>query len=366
MKAVVFKGPESLVFEEREPPKIKSGEILIEVKTASICGTDLKIYRGGHYMLGHGENRVLGHELAGDIVEVGANVGKWRVGQRVSIAPNIGCGHCDMCRRGWNNLCTNIQVIGLTADGAFQQYMVVPERAVHGGNLFEIPESLDYESASLIEPLSCCFNTWKRLQVTPEDRVIIFGTGPIGTFFLKLAKAYGARQVILVGIINERIKEIAVHGATHTINSLETSVVDEVMNLTGGNGVDVALTCVPVPDVQSNAVKVLALNGRLSLFAGLSKDAQVAIDTNRIHYNSLQVTGTTGSSIEDYARSLALVESGRISVKDLVTHWAPLEEANSAFVKALAGEALKTVFLPNGDLSRVGAKEPAAEQAEKV
>jgi threonine dehydrogenase-like Zn-dependent dehydrogenase len=208
--------------------------------------------------------------------------------------------------------------------------------------------NLDYESAALIEPLSCCFNTWKRLQVTPEDSVIVYGTGPIGTLFLKLAKAYGARQVILVGIINERIKEVAIHGATHTINSLETDVVEEVMRLTDGKGVDVALTCVPVPEVQAQAVEVLALYGRLSLFAGLSKDARVAIDTNRIHYNSLQVSGTTGSSIEDYARSLALVESGRISLKDLVTHRVPLDGANTAFVKALAGESLKTVFLPNG------------------
>ncbi len=346
MKAAVFKGVGLVTLDERDHPQIGPDEVLVKVQAASLCGTDLKIVRGGHFRVGEGDIRVLGHELAGDIVEVGENVGYWRVGQRVCAVPNIGCGHCDMCHRGLNNMCPDYDAFGINVDGGFQQYMVVPSKALYGGNLFEIPDALDYEAASLVEPLSCCFNAWKDLEVTPQDRVLVLGTGPIAGMFLQLAKAYGARQVIVVGRRDSRLEEIAELGATDTVNSSSVEVYDEVMRLTGGAGVSVALTCAPAPELQGLAMSLLARYGRMNFFSGLNKGTKVELDSNKVHYWGLKLLGSTGSSVEDYARSLKLVESGRIDVKRVVTHRFGMNDAMAAFNHGLSGKGMKTVLLP--------------------
>ena len=346
MKAAVYQGQGRIALEERPRPQPRDDEVLVRVFAASICGTDTKVIRGGHFRVGVNDTRVLGHELAGEIVEVGRHVSHWRPGQRVSAVPNIGCGHCDMCRKGLNNMCPDYKAFGIDIDGGFQQYMIATSGAISGGNLFEIPETMSYEEASLVEPLSCCFNAWKDLAVTPEDRVLILGTGPIAGMFLQLARAYGARQVIVVGRRAERLEEIAPLGATHTVDSSKIDVVDEVMRLTGGHGVDVALTCAPAPELQVQALSCLARLGRMNFFSGLNKGTRVELDTNKVHYWGLKLLGSTGSSVEDYARALRLVETGKIRVTDVVTHRFGMGDAVAAFEHALSGKGMKTIIHP--------------------
>ncbi len=349
MKAAVFKGVGRVELEDRDRPEICADELLIKVRSAALCGTDLKIVRGGHFRVGENETRVLGHEVAGDIVEVGSQVSGWQVGQRVSVVPNIGCGQCDMCRKGLNNMCPDYDAFGINIDGGFQQYMVVTAEALHGGNLFEIPEGMDYEAATLVEPLSCCFNGWKDLQVTPEDRVLVLGTGPIAGFFLQLARAYGARQVIVVGRRDGRLDEIADLGATDTVNSSAVDPREAVLSLTDGYGVDVAVTCAPAPELQSLAMSLLARHGRINFFSGLNKGTLVELDTNKVHYWGLKLLGSTGSSLDDYARSMKLVESGQIDVKRVISHRFGMHDAEYAFDHALAGKGMKTMILPQED-----------------
>lgn len=346
MRAAVYRGKGGIVLEERDRPRPKEDEVLVKVFAASICGTDLKIIRGGHFRVGADATRVLGHELAGEIVEVGSHVAYWKVGKRVSVVPNIGCGHCDMCRRGLNNMCPDYDAFGISVDGGFQQYMIVTPAALFGGNLFEIPDAMGYEEASLVEPLSCCFNAWKDLTVTPEDRVLILGTGPIAGLFLQLARCYGARQVIVVGRRASRLEEIAPHGATHTVDSSRVDVIDEVMRLTGGRGVDVALTCAPAKELQGQAMACLARLGRMNVFSGLNKGTLVELDTNKIHYWGLKVLGSTGSSVQDYARALRLAETGQIRVRDVVSHRFGMMDSVSAFEQALSGNGMKTIIYP--------------------
>ncbi|MDZ4393188.1 zinc-dependent dehydrogenase [Cypionkella sp.] len=346
MQAAVYTGKGVIALQTRDNPRAGADEVLVRIHAASICGTDLKILRGGHFRVGPDETRVLGHELAGEIVEVGAHVGHWTVGQRVSVVPNIGCGHCAMCRKGLNNMCPDYRAFGIDIDGGFQQLMRVTPAALYGGNLFEIPAGMNYEEASLIEPLSCCFNAWKDLAVTPLDRVLILGTGPIAGMFLQLAKAYGARQVIVVGRRAARLAEIAPLGATDTVDSSAVDVLDEMQRLTGGRGVDVALTCAPAPELQVQAMAALARGGRMNFFSGLNKGTTVQIDTNKVHYWGLKLLGSTGSSIQDYASALQLVESGQIKVTDVVTHRFGMADAVAAFDHALSGQGMKTILYP--------------------
>ncbi len=349
MKAAIYKGQGLVTLDERPVPVPGADELLIRVHAASICGTDLKIIRGGHFRVGPNETRVLGHELAGEIVEIGSRVESWRMGQRVSVVPNIGCGHCDMCRRGLNNMCPDYDAFGINIDGGFQQYMLVTKAALRGGNLVAIPETLSFGEASLVEPLSCCFNAWKDLHVSPEDRVLILGTGPIAGLFLQLARAYGARQVIVVGRRASRLEEIARFGATDTVDSSRLGTVDEVMRLTGGYGVDVAVTCAPAPELQGQAIACLARFGRMNFFSGLTKGTKPEIDTNKVHYWSLKLLGSTGSSLDDYARALRLVETGKIRVSDVVSHEFGMNDAVAAFDHALSGKGMKTVIYPQKD-----------------
>jgi len=242
MKRAAYYQPGDIRIEERDPHRIGDDELLVRVQAASLCGTDLKIYAGGHFKVQDKVGRVLGHELSGWIGEVGRSVGGYRIGQRVAFTPNIGCSSCEWCRRGLNNMCPDYEAFGISVDGGFQNHMVVPANAIRGGNVHVVPDALSFEEAAVVEPLSCCLNAWRGLEVTAEDTVLIFGPGPIGACFVQLAKAYGARKVIVVGRRASRLKQIEAFGADLTIDSSKEDVRAAVMAATGNRVVDVVIT----------------------------------------------------------------------------------------------------------------------------
>lgn len=345
MRAAVFHRPGQLALEGREVYDIAEDEILIQPRAASICGTDLRIYKGGHFKIPEGSSRVLGHELAGVIVKVGRLVPGYFEGMRVSLTPNIGCGECVMCRQGYNNMCPEYTVFGISVDGGFQEYMRVPSIAIRGHNVFQLPGELSFPEAAVVEPLSCCYNGLRALDVTPEDTVLIIGAGPIGAFFVQLARTWGARKVMVVDRRPSRLTEIERFGPDVTIDSSKLDLLAEVRRITQGRGVDVVVTATSSPEVQPLAVQLLAPHGRVNFFGGLKQGTRVEIETNVIHYKGLRVVGTTGSSNEDYFRSLRLVADGRIDVKAIVSHTFALTDIQQAFDFALSGEGLKTLIL---------------------
>ncbi|WP_353946562.1 zinc-dependent dehydrogenase [Streptomyces sp. HUAS MG91] len=344
MKAAVLHEPGRLTVEDVPEPELSDDGILVRVRAASVCGTDLRVHRHGHFKIPAGTRRVLGHEFAGDVVAAGPRVRGLAVGARVSVTPNVGCGRCAMCRHGHNNMCPDYEAFGISYDGGFQELLHVPGFAIERGNVFTLPDSLDYRQAALVEPLSCCYHGQQALRVGPEDTVVIAGAGPIGACHLLLAKVAGARKVIVSNRRRPRLELAARLGADVIVDVREQDLADVVAEHTDGRGADVVITCVSSAEVQEQAATLLAPHGRLNYFSGLGQARTVPVDTNRVHYRGLTLTGTTGSGNGDYARSLALASEGRVDLTPLIGDGFPLEKIEDAFAYAASGTGMKAMI----------------------
>jgi threonine dehydrogenase-like Zn-dependent dehydrogenase len=345
VKAARLHSPGNITVDEIPTPIAGAGDIVIKVRAASICGTDRRIAANGHFKLQDGTPRVLGHEFAGEITEAGSEVVGYAVGDRVSVTPNVGCGRCANCLVGLNNMCPSYEAFGITMDGGFQEYVRIPGFAINRGNVFHLPGSVTYAEAALVEPLSCCYNAVSKLGVGPSTTVLIMGAGPIGACHVMLSKLYGARKIIVSNNRQPRLDFAASVGADVLVNLTERDLATAVDEETGGRGIDVALTCVSKPEVQAQAVQLLATHGRVNFFAGLGKAQTVPLDTNRVHYRGLTLTGTTGSSNSDYAESLRLVGERRLDLSPLVSQTFTLDDIEKAMAYAGSGQGMKAMIL---------------------
>jgi L-iditol 2-dehydrogenase len=239
-------------------PEIGPDEILIRVMASSICGTDLRIIRSGHRKLFPGQKLVLGHEFAGVVAKVGANVRMFREDQRVGVAPNMGCGQCEECIRGLPNMCPDYTAFGITMDGAHTEYVRVPSIAIVQGSVIPLPDQVPFEQASLVEPLSCVVNANRASRIKPGNSVLIFGAGPVGLMHLMLARLSGAAVVVVADVQAERLRRAAELGAAAVIDSAVEDVRDRLMQLTARRGADVVITAYSVAAVQEQALGLLA------------------------------------------------------------------------------------------------------------
>jgi threonine dehydrogenase-like Zn-dependent dehydrogenase len=345
MIAATYTEGRGFAVEETPPPRIGEDELLLRVRAAAICGTDLRIIRNGHRKLAAGQKIVLGHEFAGVVVEVGAKAGAFQVGQRLGVAPNMGCGRCDSCIRGLTNLCPDYTAFGITMDGAHTEYVRIPHAAIAQGNVVTLPEKISFAEAALAEPLSCVLSGMRAARVEPGDTVLVFGAGPIGLLHLMLAQVFGAARVLVADVRANRLAQAAELGASATINSAQEDVRRRVLDETAGRGADVVITACSVPAVQEQALELLAPLGRACFFAGLpNSGTRVRLDSNLIHYKQLLVTGTTGGSPRDFRMTLNLIAAGRLDVRRVVSHTLPLAEVGRAYHTALHEETLKIIL----------------------
>ena len=351
MKAACFYQPHKIVVEDIDIPVITPNEILLKIKAAAVCGTDLRINKFGHFKIPAGTKRVLGHEFSGEIAEVGSNVRGFHPGMRILVVPNIGCGECAMCLKGYNQLCPTYDAFGISLDGGFQEYMRVTEEAITRGNIIIIPENLSYEEAALVEPFSCVYSAYRFINTAPGDSVLVIGAGPIGACHVMLSKLAGASKVIVADISDSRLSQIKEFGADVLVNSAKEDLQKRVLEETAGLGMDVVITANSVPEIQALALELAASRGRVSYFGGIPKDKEIVpIKTNLIHYKELQVSATTGSSIADYRQALHIASSGRISLKAIATGRFKLENIHEAFEYAASGAGMKAVILDSGEL----------------
>jgi L-iditol 2-dehydrogenase len=340
MKAVRLVGKNDLQVVSVADPAVGEGELLVRVRSAMICGTDVRMLKNGAKVL----PITLGHELAGVIEEVGPAVRGYRRGQAVAVAPNYGCGVCDQCVAGRTQHCAELRAIGIHVDGGFAEYVRVPAPAVAQGNVCPIPDGLSFAEAALAEPFSCVYASFERAQLAPGDAVLVIGAGPIGLLHAKLYRMAGA-GLVMIHDLNEQRLAVCARQDPSFVTLGPDRVKERVAELTHGRGADVIVTAASSAATQQLAFAVPALDARVIFFGGLPAGQEIVpLDTNVIHYKQITVTGTTRQSLAQYRRCLSLLASGRLSVQSVITATHPIEKASEAFAAAARGEGLKSGF----------------------
>lgn len=346
MRAATFYAPGDIRLEDVDEPRPAPGEIKIRVRNCSTCGTDAKILRSGHPNMS--APQIMGHEIAGEIVELGDGIDDWTVGDRVQVIAAIPDGTCVECRAGAMAVCENQLSMGYQFPGGFAEYLIVPRNVLAVGGLNRIPEGLGFAEASLAEPLACVLNGQELARVGEGDTVVVVGSGPIGCLHVRLARARGAVRIILIDVNAERLAQAAALVTPDvTISSGERDPVDSVLEATDGRGADVVITAAASGAAQEQGLRMLARRGRLSLFGGLAKDApMITVDANLVHYRELTIVGVNGSSPAHNRAALDLIASGAVPVTDLITHRLPLDRVLDAIDIVTRGEAIKVTIEP--------------------
>ena len=346
MRAALYSGPLDLKVVEVDTPKINGKELLIKVKACATCGTDAKIFNHGHPRLK--PPMIIGHEIAGEIVEIGSEVSGFKNGDRVQVIAAIPCGTCWACKAGKMQICINQLSMGYQFPGGFAEYMVIPHEVIRVNGVNKIPDNLSFEEAAAAEPMACALNAQELINVGKGDVVLIMGSGPIGCMHVRLARAFGAEKVILADINGDRLALAAKFVKPDAIIDMSaTDIEQEIGKHTDGLGPSVIITAAPAGIAQEQAVRMAKPGGRISFFGGLPKDKpMIQVDSNLVHYKELILAGANGSAPEHNRRALELMASGKVPVQDLLTHKVTLSDINKAIELVLSGEAIKVVVTP--------------------
>ncbi|ALS29886.1 alcohol dehydrogenase [Paenibacillus sp. 32O-W] len=315
MKAAVLHGVGQMAVERRNEPSPGPGEVTVRVRAAGICGTDQHIYHGHPGSAAVTPPIVLGHELAGIVAALGEGVEGLKVGDRVSVDPNIYCGICRYCRDGRAHLCDRLAAVGVTRDGGMGELCVVP-----AANCYVVPDTVSFAEAALAEPLGCVLHGFRKLTIRPDYTVLIVGGGFIGQLFLQLAKASGARRIVVSEPDSGKYETLRKLGADETVNPLDAAAAAALASTA-----DVVLECVGRPDSMTLAVEAAAKGAQVLLFGVAAPTTEIGIRPYDIFAKELRIFG---SFINPYTHpdALALIDAGIVRVEPLVTHRFALDD----------------------------------------
>ena len=346
MKVARFYAPGDPHIEEADRPAPGAGELLLRVRACGTCGTDAKILSFGHHHLV--PPRVLGHEVTGEVEELGEGTEGFSPGDRVQLIAAIPCGECFECLHRSMSICANQESIGYHYDGGFAEWLVVPAKVLKVDGLNVIPDGTSFEEAAVTEPLACVVNGQQLAGVTEGDVVVVIGAGPIGCLHVRLARARGASRAFLVERSTERLAMSAERVAPDAaIDTTKDDAVDAVLKLTDGRGADVIVTAAASGAAQESALLMAARGGRISFFGGLPKDDPVIkFDSNLVHYKELKIVGANGSTPAQNAEALGLIATGAVPVRDLITDTLPLDRVHEAIEAVRSGSSIKVVITP--------------------
>jgi L-iditol 2-dehydrogenase len=326
MKAALLYGVKDLQIQDVDKPEVGHGEILVKIKTATTCGTDLKIYQRGYVSGVIKLPTVFGHEWAGDIVEVGEGITWLKKGMRVRAGNSSPCLRCYMCQRGKYNLCEDMMWLW----GAYAEYIKVPARIVML-NTQEIPAHVTYEEAAVTEPLACVLHGIEETRVKLGDTIAIIGAGPIGLLHLLTVKKLGASKIIISDTIDERLQLAQKLGADETINAKQEDTVEKTKKLTSGYGADVVIEAIGLPATWEQALKMVRKGGTVLEFGGCPPRTEIKVSTEQLHYGETTILGAFHTTPAHFKKALNLISSSTINVKPLITNRMKLDNIKQAF-----------------------------------
>ncbi len=324
MKAAFYYDIGDFKVEELPLPKISAQEALVRVKSCGICGTD--VHKAIHKTVK--TPIVLGHEVSGEIIDLGEKVTEFKVGDKVALAHHAGCGVCHYCQKDHHSLCDQYLKTNLDP-GGFSTHVRVPEPNVRN-TMLHIPEGLSFDEAAFMEPLACCLRGFRKTRFRKGDSVFIYGAGPIGLLFVQIAKAFNASDIFCTELMDYRLKYAESFGASHLINPSDNiGVVDIVNEITRNNGVDLVIVTVGHPAIYNESTKIIGRGGDVLFFAE-SLQGTFPLDPNLIYKKEACFVGSYSSSPNEYATGLNMIKNGKIDVKKLITHNFNLEKLNDA------------------------------------
>ena len=346
MKAAVLHGKEDLRMERVAAPQAAPGELVVQVRAALTCGTDLKVYRRGYHAMMLKPPILFGHELAGVVAEVGAGVTSFSEGDRVVALNSAPCDVCFFCRHGQQNLCEDL----LFNNGAYAEYIRVPARIVEK-NTLHIPGGVRFEHAALTEPLACVVRGLEECAANPGDTMIVIGAGPIGLMFMHVAELAGV-NVIAVVKREDQIAAAKLFGARQVVQVEAVSdIVAATRDLTPeSRGADVVVEAVATPVAWEWAVDMVRKGGLVNFFGGPPSGTKVQLDTNRLHYGDITLKASFHHTPATCRTAFDLVTSGRFKCAEYITGRVCLDQVPEVFARMMTRNSrdIKTAVFPDG------------------
>jgi len=334
MRAAVLEDARKFVIRDVPEPVPDKDEALLKVRYCGICGSDLHLYKGG------GKGRILGHEVSGDIVELGSDVEEWRVGDRVTIDPHTMCFDCYWCKIGKTELCERTGVTGVDRDGGFATHVKVKAH-----QLYKLPDELTYEQGALVEPLSVVLHGVRLSEIKVGDTVAVLGLGPLGQFAARLARASEAKAVYATDISKSRI-DLARNVIDEAINSKEVDSTERILELTDDKGPDIVFECSGNAAASQQSITLPKRGGTLVIIGICLESIEISPFQDLV-FKQLTIKGSFHSSPRDFVQAIDIMKSKRIEVDSIIASKIPLEGiGEKGFEAVLKGEGGKILVRP--------------------
>lgn len=336
MKASRFLGNKTFAVADLPTPHAGPGELVLRNQVCGVCGTDVHIYHGEPGSADVNPPVVLGHEYSGEVVEVGKGVTGFAVGDHVTVDPNIYCGHCAYCQNGKKQLCPSMEAIGVTRDGGFAQYSLIP-----ASQAFKLEPTVPWEAAAMAEPLACCLHGIDLAGIQVGDKVCVVGGGAIGLLMVQLAKLSGASQIVL-SEPNEKRRQVGLQlGANAALDPTRPDAQEAFAQVLGG-GANVVIECVGnVPAVKS-AFQFAGKGATVLLFSVPKVDATFDLPLFDVYKKELTIKGSFVNP-DTHARAVALINSGKVDFGPIITHRFTLDQLPEAIAMQMSDASIKVV-----------------------
>ena len=344
MRALIFDRPGEIRVDDLPAPQPGPGEVVVEVGAASVCASDLRVYRGEKYAK---PGVVPGHEFAGQVVALGSGVSELDLGDGVAVYPIISCGGCEFCRRGLRNRCIARQTLGYDVNGGLAEQVLLPASLVAQGHAVKLADGADWGRAALTEPTACVLNSLESCRFRAGASVAILGAGPMGLLHIALARALGAGAIVVAEPVDVRRQAAAEIGASHVCSGDPDELRTTVEEATGGSGCDIVIVSVGMSGLTETALQVAGRQSSVNLFAGFPPESSAVVDVNDLHYREVSLTGTQNATPDQFRRTAALLPT-LDAVDRIVSHRFTLSEADQSYTSRADLSVLKTAVVPDG------------------